>query len=66
MGKGNFNDEFQRDAVRQITERRYPLAEVSHRLGVSRHSLYAWKKQFGKPAGSGEAEQATEIRRLGV
>ena len=37
MGKGNFTDEFKRDAVRQITERGYPVSEVSQRLGVSAH-----------------------------
>jgi hypothetical protein len=29
MGKPNFCDEFKRDAVVQITERGYPVAEVS-------------------------------------
>ena len=42
MGKANFSDEFKRDAVFQITERGYPVAEVSQRLGVRSHSLYAW------------------------
>ncbi len=40
MGKANFSDDFKRDAVHQITERGYPVAEVSKRLGVSPHSLY--------------------------
>ena len=44
MGKANFSDDFKRDAVAQITERGYPVAEVSKRLGVSPHSLYAWKR----------------------
>lgn len=44
MGTRSFSDDFKRDAVAQITERGYPLAEVSRRLGVSQHSLYAWKK----------------------
>ena len=35
MGKPNFSDEFKRDAMAQITERGYPLAEVSQRLGFS-------------------------------
>lgn len=39
MGKPNFSDAFKRDAVAQITERGYPVAEVSHRLGVSQHSM---------------------------
>ena len=39
MGKANFSDDFKRDAVAQISERGYPVAEVSQRLGVSQHSL---------------------------
>lgn len=35
MGKPNFSDEFKRDAVAQITERGYPVAEVSQRFEVS-------------------------------
>jgi len=64
MGTSNFSDDFKRDAVAQITERGYPVAEVSRRLGVSQHSLYAWKKKFSKPSGSGDTDQAAEIRRL--
>jgi len=44
MGTGNFTDDFKRDAVAQITERGYRVCEVSERLGVSKHSLYAWKR----------------------
>jgi len=65
MGNARFSDEFKRDAVRQITERGYPVAEVSQRLGVSQHSLYEWRKKFSKPAtDSGEDDQAAEVRRL--
>jgi len=63
MGKVNFSGEFKRDAVAQITERGYPVAEVSQRLGVSQHSLYAWKKQFAKVS-SGDASKDAEIRQL--
>lgn len=59
MGSGNFSDEFKRDAVAQIIERGDPVAEVSQRLGVSPHSLYAWKKKFSKPSGS-DGDQAAE------
>lgn len=62
MGKANFSDDFKRDAVRQITERGYPVSEVSARLGVSAHSLYAWKKKFSEPAGDNDKD--VEIRRL--
>lgn len=62
MGKANFSDDFKRDAVAQITERGYPVAEVSKRLGVSPHSLYAWKKKFSLPSGGDDKD--AEIRRL--
>ena len=63
MGKANFTEAFKRDAVRQITERGYPVSEVSQRLGVSQHSLDEWKKKFG--ASNGKAsDEADEIRRL--
>lgn len=60
MGTATFSDDFKRDAVAQITERGYPVSEVSERLGVSKHSLYAWKRKFAKTA-SGEAEKDAEI-----
>lgn len=53
MGKGNFREEFKRDAVASITKRTYRLADVTLRLGMSQHSLYAWKKMFAQPAESG-------------
>ena len=63
MGKANFTEDFKRDVVRQITERGYPVAEVSPRLGVSQHSLYEWKKKF--TASNGKAsDDADEVRRL--
>ena len=58
MSKPNFSDEFKRDAVRQITERGYPVSEVSQRLGVSQHSLYEWKKKFSSPAGGQVNDQS--------
>ena len=62
MGKINFTEDFKRDAVAQITERGYPVAEVSKRLGVSQHSLYAWKRKFSQPPGGDDRD--AEIRRL--
>ena len=52
MGKGNFTEDFKRDAVAQIVDRGYPVAEVPQRLGVSQHSLYGCKKKFAKTGGS--------------
>ena len=62
MGKANFTDDFKRDAVRQITERGYPVAEVSKRLGVSQHLLYARKKTFSRPTDGNDKD--AEIRQL--
>lgn len=64
MSKSNFSEEFKRDAVRQITERGYPVAEVSQRLGVSQHSLYEWKKKFSSASGGPGNDLSEEIRQL--
>ena len=65
MGTSNYSDEFKRDAVYQITVRRYPVREVSRRLGVSTHSLYKWMKLFGEPAPTKSGvDHEAENRRL--
>ncbi|MFA1068203.1 IS3-like element ISEc15 family transposase [Klebsiella pneumoniae] len=68
MGTPRFTPEFKEEAVRQITERGYSIAEVSERLGVSAHSLYKWLRAV-KPDNSGQQAQdlldaRTEILRL--
>jgi transposase len=44
MNSRRFTPEFKEEAVRQIGDRGYSVAEVSERLGVSAHSLYKWVK----------------------
>jgi len=44
MSSPRYTAECKDEAVRQITERGYSVAEVSQRLGVSGHSLYKWVK----------------------
>ena len=56
MGTSRFTPEFKEEAVRQITERGYSIAEVSERLGVSAHSLYKWLRAV-KPDNSGQQAQ---------
>ena len=46
MVSKRFTEEFKLEAIKQITERHYTVAEVSARLGVSTHSLYAWVKKY--------------------
>lgn len=42
MSNQRYTPEFKDEAVRQVTERGYSIAEVAKRLGVSAHSLYKW------------------------
>lgn len=44
MSNQRFSPEFKDEAVRQVIERGYSVAEVSERLGVSTHSLHKWVK----------------------
>lgn len=44
MSSQRYLPEFKDEAVRQIIERGYSVADVSERLGVSSHSLYKWVK----------------------
>ncbi len=65
MGNAKFSDDFKRDAVHQIAVRGYPVSEVSQRLGVSTHSLYAWVKKYSKPEeATANDDHAAENRRL--
>lgn len=42
MSSKRYTKEFKTEAVKQVTERGYPVTEVAARLGVSPHSLYKW------------------------
>lgn len=44
MSTKRYTPEFKDEAVRQVVERGYSVAEVSDRLGVSAHSLHKWVK----------------------
>lgn len=68
MSSQRYPPEFKDEAVRQVLERGYTVAEVSQRLGVSAHSLYKWVKAV-KPDKSDEqaaelVEAKSEILRL--
>jgi hypothetical protein len=49
MSSKRYAEEFKIEAVKQITKQRYPVAEVSSRLGVSQHSLYEWIRKYSQP-----------------
>jgi transposase len=47
MSKGKrYTQEFKIEAVKQITERGYPVAEVAERLGICTKTLYLWRSQL--------------------
>lgn len=66
MKSTRYTEEFKVEAVKQITERGYAVADVSARLGMSTYSLYQWIKRYGMPEAERIAvqDQQTEIRRL--
>jgi len=43
-----YTDEFKQEAVKQVSERGYSVADVAQRLGTTTHSLYAWIKKYGR------------------
>lgn len=49
MSSKRYPEEFRIEAVKKITEKRYPISEVASRLGVSQHGLYKWLKIYGLP-----------------
>jgi len=61
-----YTDEFKIEAVKQVTERGYSVADVAERLGTTTHSLYAWLKRYGEqsPHQVDNAESQTEIAQL--
>ena len=61
-----YTEEFKIEAVKQITERNYPIGEVAKRLGCTTKSLYNWLERFGnkKPHYREITDQQKEIREL--
>ncbi len=66
MSGKRFTEEFKKEAVKQVTERGYSVAEVAERLGTTTHSLYAWLKKYGEssPRQTGKEDDQAEIARL--
>jgi transposase len=66
MSDKRYTEAFKVEAIKQITERGHSVCDVSQRLGVSTHSLYAWLKKYGNgPRQAANVDdQAAEIRRL--
>lgn len=72
MASKQYTDEFKAEAVKQVTERGFAVAEVAKRLGVSSYSLYQWFRKSRSEALAGTPEgsmlptpkDSAEVRRL--
>ena len=66
MSNKRYTEEFRAEAVKQVTDRGHSVAEVAGRLGISIHSLYAWRKEEVKPSAvrQADADQVSELRRV--
>ena len=62
MGTPRFTPEFKEEAVRQVVDRGYPVAQVSARLGVSAHSLYKWVKAIKPDKAEKHAAELLEAK----
>ncbi len=62
MSTQRFTPEFKQEAVRQIVERGYSVAEVSARLGVSSHTLYKWVKSVKPDKAEKQASELLEAK----
>ena len=65
-----FTPEFKREAVQLLDSGSHPASELARELGVRRHQLYKWQREFqargaGAFPGSGtRKERTTELARL--
>lgn len=66
MSGKRYTEEFKIEAVKQVTDRCYSVADVADRLGVTTKSLYDWIKRYGENAEQYQSakQQDDEIRRL--
>jgi transposase len=62
MGAPRFTPEFKEEAVKQVTERGYTVAEVSARIGVSAHSLYKWVKAVSPDTNEQQSKELLEAK----
>jgi transposase len=61
-----YTEEFKIEAIKQVTERGYSVADVAERLGTTTHSMHAWLKRYGEqsPQQSNKADDQATIAEL--
>ena len=62
MSTKRYTPEFKDEAVRQVVDRGYAVADVAERLGVSAHSLYKWVKAVKPDRSEAHAAELREAR----
>jgi transposase len=63
MSNQRYTPEFKDEAVRQVVERGYSVAEVGERLGVSAHSLHKWVKAVKPSKLDTQASELTDAKK---
>ena len=63
MSNQRYTPEFKDEAVRQVTERGYSVAEVAERLGVSAHSLHKWVKAIKPDKLNAQAAELNDAKK---
>lgn len=63
MSNQRYTPEFKDEAVRQVLERGYSVAEVAERLGVSTHSLHKWVRAVKPDITDQQAAEINEAKR---
>lgn len=66
MSSPRFSPEFKEEAVRQVLQRGYSVADVAERVGVSANSLYKWVRaaKAAEPASDELAKTKLENQKL--
>lgn len=66
MSKGKrYTEQFKEEAVKQVTERGYSVADVAERLGICTKTLYQWKASIhGSTQQVKENDNQAEVARL--
>jgi transposase len=62
MSGQRFSPEFKEEAVRQIVDRGYSVAQVAERLGVSAHSLYKWVRSIKPDKAEAQVAELIEAK----
>jgi transposase len=70
MSNKQYTAEFKAEAIKQVTERGFSVADVAARLGLAKPTLYDWVRRARKAAkatadgATAPASESAEVRRL--